>query len=36
MRRMGDRKTWHLIVKNTVPADQYGDSRSWSLGGRVD
>ena len=29
--KMGDSKTWHLIVKNTVPPD-----RSWSMGGNVD
>ncbi|SRR6266536_935510 len=35
-RPMGDRKTWHLIVKNTVPFDAHGDSRAWSRGGNVD
>lgn len=35
-RRMGDRKTWHLIVKNTVPLGAHGDSRAWSRGGNVD
>lgn len=38
--RMGDGKTWHYLVKNTVPAstDLWGRtvSRSWSRGGRVD
>lgn len=29
--KLGDGRTWHLIVKNTVPAD-----RSWSMGGNVD
>lgn len=29
--KLGDGKTWHHLVKNTVPA-----GRSWSLGGRVD
>lgn len=29
--KMGDGKTWHLLVKNTVP-----DGRSWSMGGNVD
>lgn len=29
--RMGDGKTWHRLVKNTVPA-----GRSWSVGGGVD
>ena len=36
MQRMGDGKTWHLLVKNTVPVDANGRSRSWSRGGRVD
>lgn len=31
MQRMGDGKTWHRVVKNTVP-----DGRSWSAGGNVD
>lgn len=29
--KMGDGKTWHLLVKNTVP-----EGRSWSMGGNVD
>ncbi|MFF5985929.1 hypothetical protein [Prauserella flavalba] len=33
---MGDRKTWHQLVKNTVPLDARGDSRAWSRGGNVD
>lgn len=33
---MGDRKTWHKIVKNTVPVDGDGNSRAWSRGGNVD
>lgn len=33
---MGDRKTWHLIVKNTVPTDDAGESRAWSQVGNVD
>jgi hypothetical protein len=33
---MGDRKTWHLIVKNTVPTDQHGNNRAWSQVGNVD
>lgn len=33
---MGDRKTWHLIVKNTVPIDDNGNSRAWSRAGNVD
>lgn len=33
---MGDRKTWHLIVKNTVPIDANGNSRAWSRAGNVD
>jgi hypothetical protein len=33
---MGDRKTWHLIVKNTVPTDQHGANRAWSQVGNVD
>jgi hypothetical protein len=33
---MGDRKTWHLIVKNTVPLDADGTSRAWSRAGNVD
>ena len=28
---LGDRKTWHLLVRNTVPM-----RRAWSLGGNVD
>jgi hypothetical protein len=35
-RPMGDRKTWHLIVKNTVPLDAHGNSRAWSRSGNVD
>jgi hypothetical protein len=35
-RAIGDRRTWHQIVKNTVPAGSNGASRSWSLGGNVD
>src|SRR5262249_45453833 len=42
--QLGDGKTWHLLVKNTVPATRVGSdwsgyrmvSRAWSLGGRVD
>jgi hypothetical protein len=33
---MGDRRTWHKIVKNTVPVDGNGNSRAWSRGGNVD
>ena len=33
---MGDRKTWHRIVRNTVPLDSYGNQRSWSRAGNVD
>ena len=33
--KMGDGKTWHLLVKNTVPMVN-GRSRSWSRGGNVD
>jgi hypothetical protein len=33
---MGDRKTWHLIVKNTVPIDANGNSRAWLRAGNVD
>jgi hypothetical protein len=33
---MGDRKTWHRIVRNTVPLDRYGNQRSWSRAGNVD
>lgn len=33
---MGDRKTWHQLVKNTVPIDGDGNSRAWSRGGNVD
>jgi hypothetical protein len=33
---MGDRKTWHLIVKNTVPFDANGNNRAWSRAGNVD
>jgi hypothetical protein len=35
-RSIGNRKTWHRLVKNTVPVDDNGDSRAWSRGGRVD
>lgn len=34
--RMGDGKTWHLIVKNTVPVDASGQNRAWSQVGSVD
>lgn len=36
---LGNGKTWHLLVRNTVPAFQQGgftSVRAWSLGGRVD
>jgi hypothetical protein len=33
---MGDRRTWHKIVKNTVPIDGHGNSRAWSRAGNVD
>lgn len=33
---MADRKTWHLIVKNTVPTDASGANRAWSRVGNVD
>lgn len=37
---LGDGKTWHLLVKNTVPMGRTWDgsleSRAWSLGGGVD
>ncbi len=33
--RMGDGKTWHLLVKNTVPY-VHGQSRAWTVGGGVD
>lgn len=33
---MGDGKTWHLLVKNTVPTDLRGANRAWSLVGNVD
>jgi hypothetical protein len=33
---MGDRTTWHRIVKNTVPIDTSGQSRAWSRAGNVD
>ncbi len=33
---MGDRRTWHRIVKNTVPIDTSGRSRAWSRAGNVD
>jgi hypothetical protein len=35
-RPMGDRKTWHLIVRNTVPVDDRGDTRAWARAGNVD
>lgn len=36
-RKMGDGKTWHKIVKNTVPSrDKSFSTRAWTLGGRVD
>lgn len=44
--RMGDGRTWHRLVKNTVPGDggssgnmtarQSGQSRAWTMGGQVD
>lgn len=33
---IGDRKTWHVIVKNTVPVDAAGQNRAWSRVGNVD
>lgn len=46
-RKMGDGKTWHRIIKNTVPLAtdrtnssgnlfQSGQSRAWTMGGSVD
>ncbi len=32
---LGNRKGWYLLVKNTVPM-VHGQSRAWSMGGRVD
>lgn len=34
--KMGDGKTWHLIVKNTVPTDEHGQNRAWSYIGQID
>lgn len=38
--QLGDGKTWHLLVRNTVPVHQAGNFppnvRAWSMGGRVD
>lgn len=44
--KLGDGKTWHRLVKNTVPgaggssgnmtARQSGQSRAWTMGGQVD
>jgi hypothetical protein len=34
--KMGDGKTWHRLVKNTVPMDSRGRSRAWAMGGNVD
>lgn len=44
--KLGDGKTWHRLVKNTVPGDggssgnmtarQSGQSRAWTMGGQVD
>lgn len=34
--RLGDGKTWHRLVKNTVPMDSRGQSRAWALAGNVD
>jgi hypothetical protein len=28
---LGDRKTWHRLIKNTVPVDVRGNSRAWSV-----
>lgn len=33
---MGDRRTWHVLIKNTVPVDRNGRNRAWSRGGNVD
>jgi hypothetical protein len=33
---MGNRKTWHRIVRNTVPVDHRGEQRAWSATGTVD
>lgn len=35
-RRLGDGRTWHLMVKNTVPTDRHGHNRAWSIGGSID
>lgn len=32
---LGDRKSWWLLCKNTVPM-VHGQSRAWSMGGRID
>lgn len=38
--QLGDGKTWHELVRNTVPMHQAGNFppsvRAWSMGGRVD
>lgn len=34
--KMGDGKTWHLLVKNTVPVDGRGQNRAWSQVGSID
>jgi hypothetical protein len=34
--RLGNGKTWHRLVKNTVPMDSRGQSRAWALAGNVD
>ena len=34
--KLGDGKTWHMIMKNTVPVDAYGQNRAWSIVGNVD
>jgi len=35
-RKIGDGKTWHVIVRNTVPQDAHGNPRAWTISGRVD
>lgn len=34
--KLGDGRTWHMIQKNTVPVDERGQNRAWSVVGNVD
>jgi hypothetical protein len=34
--RLGDGRTWYHVVRNTVPLDDAGNPRAWTIAGSVD